>query len=165
MKWIKNQISISNTLETQVSQSVQSLSHFQLFVTPWIAASQASLSITNSRSLLKFMSMESVMPSNHLILCRPLLLLPTIPPSIRVFSNESTLCMRWPKYWSFSFNLSSSNEHPGLISFRMDWLDLLAVQGTLKSLLQHHKQKHQFFIAQPSSQSNSHIHTWPLEKQ
>ena len=117
--------------------SVQSLSRVQLFVTPWIAARQASLSITNSRSLLKLMSIESVMPSSHLILCRPLLLLPPIPPSIRVFSNESTLRMRWPKYWSFSFNISPSNEHPGLISFRMHWLDLLAVQGTLKSLLQH----------------------------
>ena len=110
--------------------SVQSLSHVQLFATPRIAACQASLSI--------LMSIESVMPSSHLILCRPLLLLPPIPPSIRVFSNESTLLSRWPKYWSFSFNISPSNEHPGLISFRMDWLDLLAVQGTLKSLLQHH---------------------------
>ena len=121
--------------------SVQSLSHVRLFVTPWIAARQASLSITNSRSLLKLMSVESVMPSSHLLLCRPLLLLPPIPPSIRVFSNESTLCMRWPKYWSFSFSISPSNEHPALISFRMDWLDLLAVQGTLKSLLQHHSLK------------------------
>ena len=121
--------------------SVQSLSRVQLFVTPRITAHQASLSITNSRRLLKLMSIESVMPSNHLILCHPLLLLPPIPPSIRVFSNESTLCMRWPKYWSFSFSISPSNEHPGLISFRMDWLDLLAVQGTLKSLLQHHSSK------------------------
>ena len=118
--------------------SVQSLSHVQLFATPWIAARQASLSITNSRSLLKLMSIELVTPSSHLILCRPLLLLPPIPPSIRVFSNESTSRMRWPKYWSFSFSFSPSNEHPGLISFRMDWLDLLAVQGTLKHLLQHH---------------------------
>ena len=116
--------------------SVQSLSHVRLFVTPWAAAHQASPSITNSRGLLKLMSIESVMPSNHLILCRPLLL-PSIFPSIRVFSNESALHIRWPKYWSFSFNISPSNEHPGLISFRMDWLDLLAVQGTLKSLLQH----------------------------
>ena len=99
---------------------------------------QASLSITNSQSLLKLMSIESVIPSSHLILCRPLLLLPPIPPSIRVFSNESTLCMRRPKYWSFNFRISPSNEHPGLISFRMDWLDLLAIQGTLKSLFQHH---------------------------
>ena len=110
-------------------------------VTPWIAACQASLSITNSWSSLKLMSIKSVMPSSHLILCRPLLLLPPIPPSIRVFSNESTLHMRWPKYWSFSFSISPSNEHPELISFRMDWLDLLAVQGTLKSLLQHHSSK------------------------
>ena len=132
--------------------SVQSLSHFRLFVTPWIAAHQASLSITLSRSLLKIMSIESVMPSSHLILCHPLFLLPPVPPSIRVFSNESTLHMRWPKYWSFSFSISP-------ISFRMDWLDILAVQGTLKSLLQHHSSKHQFFSAQPSSQSNSHIHT------
>ena len=118
--------------------SVQSLSHIRLFVTPWIAACQGSLSITNSWSLLKIMSIELLMPSSHLILCRPLLLLSPVPPSIRVFSNESTLCMRWPKYWSFSFNISPSNEHPGLIFFRMGWLDLLAVQGTLKSFLQHH---------------------------
>ena len=124
-----------------VSQSVQSLSHVQLFATPWITAYQASLSITSSRSLLKLMPIESVMPSSHLILCRSLLLLPPIPPSIRVFSNESALHMRWPKYWSFSFSISPFNEHPGLISFRMDWLDLLAVQGTLKSLLQHHSSK------------------------
>ena len=114
--------------------SVQSLSCVRLFATPWIAAHQASLSIINSQSPPKPMSIELVMPSNHLILCRPLLL-PLIPPSIRVFSNESTLCMRWPKYWSFSFRISPSNEYLGLISFRMDWLDLLAVQGTLKSLL------------------------------
>ena len=115
--------------------SVQLLSCVQLFATPWIAACQASLSITNSRSLLKLMSIESVMPSNHVILCRPLLLLSPLPPSIRVFSNESTLRMRWPKYCSFNLSISPSYEHPGLISFRMDWLDLLAVQGTLKSLL------------------------------
>ena len=120
--------------------SVQSLSHVQLFVTPWTTAHQASLSITNSRSPLKPMSIESVMLSNHLILCRPLLLLPSIFHSIRVFSNKSALRIRWPKYWSFNFNISPSNEHPGLISFRMDWLDL-AVQGTLKSLLQHHSSK------------------------
>ena len=125
--------------------SVQWLSHVWLFATPWIAACQASLSITNSRSLLKLMPIKSVMPSSHLILCRPLLLLPPNPPSIRVFSNESTLCMRWPKYWSFSFSISPSNEHPGLIYFRMDWLDLLAVQGTLKSLLQHHSSKASIF--------------------
>ena len=121
--------------------SVQSLSRVWLFVTPWIAAHQASVSITKSRSSLKLMSSELVMPSSHLILCRPLLLLPPIPPSIRVCSNESTLRMRWPKYWSFSFSISPSNEHPGLISFRMDWLDLFAVQGTLKSLLWIHSSK------------------------
>ena len=121
--------------------SVQSLSHVRIFATSWIAARQASLSITNSRSSLKLMSTELVIPSNHLILCHPRLLSNSILPSIRVFSNESALCIRWPKYWSFSFNTSLSNEHPGLISFRMDWLDLLAVQGTLKSLLQHHSSK------------------------
>ena len=125
--------------------SVQSLSCVRLFTTSWIAACQASLSITNSWNLLKLMCIESVMPSSHLILCRPLLLLPPIPPSIRVFSNESTLCMRWPKYWSFSFSISPSNKHPGLISFRMDWLDLLAAQGTLKSLLQYHSSKASIF--------------------
>ena len=113
----------------------------QLFVTPWTNARQASLSITNSHSLLKLVSIESVMPSSHLILCHPLLLLLPIPPRNRAFSNESTLCMKWPKYWSFSINISPSNEHPGLISFRMDWLDPLAVQGTLKGLLQHHSSK------------------------
>ena len=118
--------------------SVQSLSRVRLFATAWVAAHQASLSITNSRSSLTLTSIESVMPSGHLILCRPLLLLPPIPPNIRVFSNESTLRMRGPKYWGFSFSIISSKEIPGLISFRMDWLDLLAVQGTLKSLLQHH---------------------------
>ena len=121
--------------------SVQSLSRVRLFVTPCAAAHQASLSITNSQSLLKLMSIESVMPSNHLILCHPLLLWPSIFPSIRVFSNESALCIKWPEYWSFSFDISPSNEYLGLISFRMDWLDLLAVQGTLKSLLQHHSSK------------------------
>ena len=114
---------------------------FQLFATPWTIARQASLSITNFQSLLKLMSTESVMPSNHLVLCHPLLLLPSIFPSIRVFSNESALCVRWLKYWNFNFSISPSNEHPGLISFRMDWLDVLAVQGTLKSLLQHHSSK------------------------
>ena len=121
--------------------SVQSLSRLRLFVTPWTAAHQASLSITNTRSSLKLMSTKSVMTSSHLILHHPLLLLPRIPPSIRAFSNESTLHMRWPKYWSFSFSSIPSKEHRGLISFRMDWLDLLAVQGTLKSLLQHHSSK------------------------
>ena len=139
-----------------ISCSVQSLSCVRLFATSWTAAHQASLSITNSWSLLELMSFESVMPSNHLILCRPLLLQPSIFPSIRVFSNESALCLRWPKYWSFSFNISPSNEYSGLIYFRMDWLDLLAVQGTLKSLLQHHSSKASilchsaFFIVQLS---------------
>ena len=155
---------ITDSLFNYQFSSVQLLSRVQLFATPWIAACQASLSITNSRSSLKLMSIELVMPSSHLILCRPLLLLPPIPPSIRVFSNESTLRIRWPKYWSFGLSISPSNEHPGLVSFRMDWLDLLAVQGTLKSLVQHHSSKHQFFAAQLSSQSNSHFHTWPLEK-
>ena len=135
----------SQMVQSQEFGSVQLLSRVWLFVTPWIIARQASLSITNSRSLLKLMSIESVMPSSHLILCHPLLLLPPIPPSIRVFSSESTLHIRWPKYWSFSFSISPSNEHPGLISFRMDWLDLLAVQGTLKSLLQHHNSKASIF--------------------
>ena len=126
-----------------VIQSVQSLSHVQLFA-PWTAAHQASLSVANSRGLHKLMFIESVMPSSHLILCYPLILLPSIFPSIRVFSNESALRMRWPKYWSFSFSISPSNEHPGLISFRIDWLDLLAVQGTL-SLLQHHSSKASVF--------------------
>ena len=136
--------------------SVQSLSHVRLFATPWIAACQTSQSITNSRSPLKPMSIESVMPCDHFILCRPLLFLPSIFPSITVFSNESVLRIRWPNYWNFSFNISPSNEHPGLISFRMDWLDLLAVQGTLKSLLQHHSSKASillcsvFFIVQLS---------------
>ena len=121
--------------------SVQLLSCVRLFATPWIAVHQASLSITNSWSWLKFTSFELVMPSNHLILCRPLLLPPSIFPSIRVFYNESVLRIRWPKYWSFSFNISPSNEYSGLTSFKMDWLDLLAVQGTLKSLLQHHSSK------------------------
>ena len=139
-----------------VSVSVQSLSHVRLFATPWTAACQASLSIANSQSLLKFMSLESMMRSNHLILCRPLLLQSSIFPSIRVFSAESVLCIRWPKSWSFSFSISPSNEYSGLISFRMDWLDLLIVQGTLKSLLQHHSSKASilrhsaFFIVQLS---------------
>ena len=123
------------------SQSVPSLSRVRLFATPWTAAHQASLSITNSQSLFKLMSIESVMPSSHLILCHPLLLPPSISPSIRVFSNESVLHIRWPKYWSFSFSISPPNEYSGLISLRMDWLDLLVVQGTLKSLLQHHSSK------------------------
>ena len=125
-------------VNTYAISSSQLLSHIQLFATPWTAARRASLSINNSWSLFKLMSVESVMPSNHLILCHPLLLLPSIFPSIRVFSNKSALHIRWPKYWSFSFSTSPSNEYSGLISFRMDWLDLLEVQGTLKSLLQHH---------------------------
>ena len=146
---------MSNILSWKFS-SVQSLSHVWLFVTPWTAARQASLSITNSRSLLKLMSIELLMPSNYLILCRTLLLLPLIFLSIRVFSNESVLPIRWPKYCGFSFNISPSSEYSGLISFRMDWLDLLAVQGTLKSLLQHHSSKASilqhsaFFIVQLS---------------
>ena len=130
--------------------SVQSVNHVRLFATPWTAAHQAFLSITNSWSLLKLMSVESVMPSYHLILCCPLLLSPSIFPSIRVFSNESALHIRWPKYWSFSFNISPSNEFSELISFRMDWLNLLAVQGTLKTLLQHHSSKASIFGAQLS---------------
>ena len=130
--------------------SVQPLSHVRLFATPWTAARQASLSITNPWSLLTLMSIESVIPSNHLILCHPLLLLPSIFPSLKVFSNESVLHVRWPNYWSFSFSINPSNEHSVLIAFRMDWLDLLAVQGTLKSLLQTTVQNHQFFGTQLS---------------
>ena len=129
------------TRRSKQFSSVQPLTHVQLFATPWITAHQASLSITNSQSLPKLMSIESMMPSNHLILCCPLLLLPSIFPRIRIFSNESVLCIRRSNYWSFSFNISPSNEHPGLVSFRMDWLDFLDVQGTLKSLLQHHSSK------------------------
>ena len=141
--------------------SVQSLSRVRLFATPWIAVRQ---SITNSQSSLKLMSIELVIPSSHPILCRPLLLLPPIPPSIRVFSNESTLRMRWPKYWSFSFSISPSKERPGLISFRMDRLDSLQSKGLSRVFSNTTVQKHQFFGTQPSSQSNSHIHTWPLGK-
>ena len=144
--------------------SVHSLSRVLLFVTPWIAARQASLSITNSQSSPRLMSIELVMQSSHPILCHPLLLLPPIPPSIRVFTNKSILCMRWPKYWSFSFSTSPSKEHPGLIPFRMDSLDLLAVKGLSRVFSKTTVQKHQFFSAELSSQSNSHIHTWPLEK-
>ena len=132
---------VSSTMLCSRFNWVQSLSHVRLFAIPWITARQASLSITISQSLLTLMSIELVMPSNHLLLCRSLLLPPSIFPSIRVFSNESILCIRWPKYWSFSFSISPSNEYSGLISFRMDWLDLLAVQGTLKSLLQHQSSK------------------------
>ena len=147
---------MANLLSKSSISSVQSLSYVWLFVTPWTAALQTSLSIINSQSLFKLMSIKSVMPSNHLILCHPLLLLPSIFPSIRVFSNESALRIRWPKYWSFSFSISPSNEYSGLVSFRMDWLDLLAVPGTLKSLLQYHSSKASvlqcsaFFIVQLS---------------
>ena len=145
-------IIFSSVQFSSVAQSVW------LFATPRIPARQASLSITNSRSSLKFMSIEFVMPSSHLILCHPLFLLPPISPSIGVFSNESTLHMRWPKYWSFSFSIIPSNEHPVLISFRMDWLDLLAVQGTLKSLLQHHSSKASILQCSAFFKSNFHIH-------
>ena len=153
---LKNQLKGHLAFPLSVSQSVQLLSHVLLFVTPWTAACQASLSTTNCRSPPKLMSVELVTSSSHLILCCPLLLLPSIFPRNWVFSNESALCIRWPKYWSSSFNISPSSEHPGLISFRMDWLDLLAVQGTLKSLLQHHSSKASilrrsaFFIVQLS---------------
>ena len=158
-KWGIYCLKHSELLDDQFSL-VQSLSHVRLFTTPWTAACQASLSITNYWSPPKPMSIVSMMPSNHLIFYHLLFLLPSIFPSIRVFSNESALCIGWPKYWSFSFNISPSNEHPGLISFRMDWLDRLAVQATLKSLLQQHSSKASvlrcsaFFIVQP------HIHTW-----
>ena len=143
--------------------SVQLFSCVWLFATSWTVAHQASLSITSSQSLLKLMSVESMMPSNHLILCHPFLL-PSVFPSIRVFSEESVLCIRWSKYRSYSFSISPSNEYLRLISFRMDWLDLLAVQGTLKSLLQHHSSKASILWTQLPLWSNSHIHTWPLEK-
>ena len=154
-------ILLAATKTWSVSQSVQPLSRVQLFATPRTTARQASLSITSSQSSPKLMCIELVMPSSYLILCHPLLLLSLIPPSIRVFSNESTLRMRWPKYWSFSFSISPSHEHPGLVSFRMDWLDPLVVSRVFSNT---GVQKHQFFGAQLSSQSNSYIHTWPLEK-
>ena len=154
-------ILLAATKTWSVSQSVQLLSRVRLFATPRTTARQASLSITSSQSSPKLMCIELVMPSSYLILCHPLLLLSLIPPSIRVFSNESTLRMRWPKYWSFSFSISPSNEHPGLVSFRMDWLDPLVVSRVFSNTT---VQKHQFFGAQLSSQSNSYIHTWPLEK-
>ena len=140
-------------------ESVQSLSHVRLLATPGTAAHQASLSITSSHSLLKLMSIELMMPSNHLILCRPFLLLPAIFPSVRVFSNESVLHIRWPKYWSFSFSIGPSNEYSGLVSFRMDWLYLFAVQGTLKNLLQHYSSKASILPCSAFFTSNSHIHT------
>ena len=150
--------------DRSIFSSVQSLSHVRPFATPWIAASQASLSNTNSRRSPKLMSIELVMPSNHLILCHPLLLLPPIPPSIRVFYNESTLLMRWPKCWSFSFSISPSKEHPGWSP--LGWTGLISLQskGLSRVFSNTMVQKHQFFRAQLSSQSNSHIHTWPLEK-
>ena len=141
--------------------SVQSFSRVWLFSTPWIAAHQASLSITKSQSSLRLTSIESVMPSSHLILCCPLLFLPPIPPSIRVFSSESTRCMRWPKYWSFNISIIPSKEIPGLIPFRMEWLQSKGLSSVFSNTT---VQKHQFFGAQLSSQSNSHVHTWPLEK-
>ena len=146
-----------------IFSSVQSLSRVRLFASPWIAACQASLSITNPRSSLRLTSIESVMPSSHLILGRPLLL-PPISPSIRVFSNESTLHVRWPKYWSFSFSIIPSKEIPGLISFRIDWLDLLAVQGTLKSLLQHHSSNASILRCSAFFTVQLSLHTWPQEK-
>ena len=152
-----------NTLNNKFS-SVQPLSHVQLLATPWTAAHQAFLSITNSWSLLKLMSIELVMPSKYLMVCRPLLLPPSIFPSIRVFSNESVLLIRWPKYWSVSFSIVPSKEIPGLISFRMDWLVSLQSKGLSRVFSNTTVQKHQFFIAQLSSQSNSCIRTWPLEK-
>ena len=168
--YIANKIQLQRTISNRIQffffnshyqfSSVQSLSHVRLFVTPWIAGRQDSLSITNSRSSPRLTSIESVMPSSHLILCCPLLLLPQIPPNIRVFSNESTLPMRWPKYWSFSFSIIPSKEIPVRISFRMDWLS----KGLSRVFSNTTAQKHQLFGTQPSSQSNSHIHTWPLEK-
>ena len=161
--WLHGCIHIHQNL-FKYAVSVQSLSRVQLFATPWITARQASMSIANSWSSPTLMCIELVMPSSHLILCHPLLLLPPIPPSIRAFSKESNLCMRWPKYWSFSLSISPSNEQPGLIFFRMDWLDLPAVQGTLKSLLQHHSskasilQRSAFFTVQLSHPK------WPQEK-
>ena len=143
---------------TEVFSSVQWLSHVHLFATPWTAACQVSLSVTNSQSFLKLMSIKSVMPSNYLILCHPLFLLPSIIPRVRVFSNESVLHIRWPKYWSFSFSITPFNEYPGEISFRMDWFDFLAVQGTLKSLLQHHSLKASVLWHSAFFWSNSHTY-------
>ena len=151
-------------MRAHVCSCCYSFAKFYVTATPWTPARQASLSFTISHSLLKPMSVESVIPSSHLILCRPLLLLPSIIPSIRVFSSESALHIRWPKYWSFSFSISPSNEHQGLISLRMDWLDLLAVQGTLKSLLQPHSSKASILWSSAFLWSNSPIHTGLLEK-
>ena len=154
---------LANRIQS-INRSIQSLNHVQLFATPWIAPCQASLSITISPSSLRLMSIESVMPSSHLILCHPLFLLPPIPPSIRVFSNESILLMMWPKYWNFSFSIIPSKEHPGLIS--LEWTGWISLQskGLSRVFSNTTVQKHQFFGAQLSSQSNSHIHTWPMEK-
>ena len=166
----KGFIKLSNGIETAgIFLSLSSiqfspLSCVRLFVTPWAAACQASLSITNSRSLLKLMSIQSVMPSNNLTLCGPLFLLPPIFPSIRVFSNESIFHIKWPKYWSFSFSISASNEYSGLISFRVDWLDLLAVKGLSRVFSNTIVHKYQFFSAQLYLQSNSHTHTLLVEK-
>ena len=151
-------------MDNNIVVVVQSLSHIWLFVAPWMAACQVSLSFNVSQSLLKFMSIKSVRPSNHFILCCPLLLLPSIFPSIRVFSKESVLCIRWPKYWRFIFSISPSNEYQGLISFMMDWLDLLGPKGLSRVLSNTTISKHQFFGAQLSLWSNSHIQTWLLEK-
>ena len=163
LHWMKHKLESRLLGDISIS-SGRSLSHVWLFVTPWTTAHQPSLSITNCRSLPKPMSIELMMPSNHLIFCQPLLLLPSIFSNIRVVSNESGFRIRWPKYRSLSFNISPSNEHPGLISFRMDWMDLLAVQGISRVFSNTIFQKHQFFSAQPSLYSNSHIHTWLLEK-
>ena len=152
----------TNSFTFQFS-SVQSLSRVRLFATPWIAAHQTSLSITNSRSSLRLTFIESVMSSSNFILCRPLLLLPSIFNSIRVFSSESVLCIRWPKYWSFNFSITPSKEYSGLMSFRIEWFDLFAVQGILRSLLQHHNSKASILQRSVSLWSNSHIHTWLLE--
>ena len=157
-------LQFSRSVVSNSFSSVQFNSVAQLYPTLCDPMNCSTPGLPVPQSLPKLMFIESVMPSSHLILCRPLLLLPPIPPSIRVFSNESNLGVRWPKFWSFSFSISTSNEHPGLISFRMDWLDLLAVQGTLKSLLHHHSSKASILGTQLSSQSNSHIHTRPLEK-
>ena len=159
---LKNHLDRKDNLKER--KKVKSLSRVQFFVMPWTAACQASLSFTVSQSMLKLMSVELVVLSNCHILCLPLLLLPSILPSLRVFFNESALCIRWPKYWSFSFSISPSNEYSGLVSFKIDWFDLLAVQGTLKGLHSTTIWKHQFFGTQPLLWSNSHVHTWLLEK-
>ena len=158
-----SEIQVWSSVNSYVVAVVQSLGHVWLFVTPWTATHQSSLSFTISQRLLKLMSIELVVPSNHLVLCRYLFLLPSIFPSIRVFSNESVLHIRWPKYWSFSFSISPSNEYSGPIFFRIDCFDLLSVQGTLKSLLQHHSSKASIFQQSASFIINSNIHTWLLK--